>query len=53
MRDYLRDLINKNRKAPAMKYDRTASSGGLWPLSCQRLHKQLGADKDMHILDNS
>jgi len=22
-------------------------------LSCQRLHQQLGADKEVHILDNS
>ena len=36
-----------------MKYDHTASSGGLWPLSYQRLHQQLGANKEMHILDNS
>jgi len=25
-------VINKNRRAPAVKYDHTASSGGLWPL---------------------
>ena len=36
-----------------MQYDGTASSGGLIPLSCQRLHQQLSADKEMHILDNS
>ena len=42
-----------NRRAPAVKYDHTASSWGLWPLSCQRLHQQLGADKEMHISYNS
>ena len=46
-------VINKNRRAPAVKYDHTASSGGLWPLSCQQLHQQLGDDKEMHILDYS
>ena len=65
MGDYLLDLIiwahppffifviNKNRRAPAVKYDHAASSGGLWPLSHQQLHQQLGADKEMHILDKS
>jgi len=37
-----------HRRAPAVKYAHTASSGGLWPLSCQRLYQQLGANKEMH-----
>ena len=41
------------RVAPAVKYEHTASSGGLWPLSCQRFCRQLDANKEMHILDNS
>ena len=41
------------RRVPAVKCDHTASIGGLWPLSCQRSCQQLGADKEMHILDNS
>ena len=36
-----------------VKYDHTGSSGGLWPLSCKRSCQQLGANKEMHILDNS
>ena len=49
-------VINKNildRRAPAVKYDHTASSGSEWLLSGQRLDEQLGADKEMHISDNS
>ena len=40
-----------NRRAPAVKYNHTASSGGLWLLSGQRLHQQ-GAHKEMHIANN-
>jgi len=62
MRDYLRDLISLARppfcfplliKTEGLKYDHIASSGGLCPLFCQRLHQQLGVEKEMHILDNS
>ena len=54
MQDYLRDLISWAllQKGPSAKYDHTASSGGLWLLSGQRLQQQ-GADKEMHIADNS
>ena len=41
------------RRAPAVKYDHTASSGVLWPLSCQRSCQQFGTNEEMHILDNS
>jgi len=61
MRDYLRYLISLARPPfcfpllikTGVKYDHTASSGGLCPLFCQRLQQQLGADEEMHILDNS
>ena len=42
-----------HRRAPAVKYDHQPVVGGLWPLAYQRLHQQFGADKEMHISDNS
>ena len=42
-----------HRRAPAVKYPYTASSEGLWILSCQQLHQQLGADKEIYISDHS
>ena len=46
-------LSRSPRRAPDVKYDHTASNGGLWPLSFQRSSQQLGAVKEMHVLDNS
>jgi len=43
MRDYLQgsyQLSALARRAPAVKYDHTASSGSLCPLSCQRSCQQ-------------
>jgi len=51
LRSYQLSASTRRSPATARKYDHTTStcSGGLWPLSCQ----QLGANKEMHILDNS
>ena len=38
-------------EGPLLKYDHTASSGGLWPLPGQRSHQQ-DADKEMQNSDN-
>ena len=43
---YLLSTKHLKQKAPAVKYDHTASSGGLWPLPGQRKHQQ-DADKEM------